>query len=1201
MRKIKLALFIITALVFALLLGACVKAPCEHADLDANGECDKCGEALDLPPSPPEDKIPDVSGISLPGKTVTYNGERHSLDYVGTLPAGVYTIYEGNGKTVAGIYTVNLRFYYSKDGELVEIPDSMLSATLEIKKAKYEFDGVYFEDKTVTYNGEEQTVDVVGRENLPAGITYTVKGEKAVNVGEYDFTLEFSGDYLNYEPVEPKTATLKIVPASVGGITFGSKTFVYDGDAKSIYASGVPDFVSVDYVGNGVTDAGEYDVTAIFTVNDENYNPIAPITVKIRILKKEITLEGVNYLHTNVGYNGKPHSIAVENLPDTLTYTLSPSEVTDIGEYKITVTFMAKDEKNYIAPAPVVVDMKISMSDYVSEGFIFEAVNGGYAIVGYEGTDTGVIVPEKHNGLSIVSIASGVFDGHTEITFIKLPGTITNIGNRAFYGCTSLKSISLGEEVKVVGQMAFANTAITEIHFTDKLEVIGFAAFEGTPIEKMTLPFIGGSRVSSNTHLGFIFGAANASANSKYITSLTSLTLTDGASEIPAYAFMGLSTLREVKIGRTVNKIGISAFMGCDGIRDIYVPSSVKRIDASATASASPFYGCNEELMIVFETGGSFGKYFLHIDEEKTAFAVYGKTYEDYLLNKDTYHTADFKDATLAGIFLDGKLIDGFSSSVYDYTITKDINKNYGTFSVQKASDVARISATVLPSLANGYKYSVTVVSGDESVEKTYTVTINVTGSFGLDADITVKNGANGTVVYVVDDGFVPTNTYVKKKLAEISNLAVSFAVYTKDLATLETYVGEDGITRYKMDENGKYVYTTKDDRVDFWRDILQSAPGRTEIVSHTFTHATWGYNDLGGSYINTSNSKAINQGNAPEGNLTKEFLASKQVILDLFAEYGSRALAMVTAGTTQNGSDYTLTADTELSVKDRIVRLTAETPITNVDGKLSFTNDTVVLYNPINVTFPAGTVFTTLATVGDTLPAGTIITIVNQKITLPQGTVIPGYSNNYYDLHEQFINDGELIGSRLTGGKIYTADTLANIENRMKLKANMITCKTTNDPSAADAWIDYIDKALLDGGIASFCIHAIVDDVANTSGEGGHYISKAQADRLFGYTESLGDRVWVATLTDAMLYYFEWSTAKLTSAYEDGKITLSITDEERDDIYDMPLTVRVRVPGTWSAATDGTNVYEVVTDMYGYNYILVDVKPETSVTLTSI
>ena len=166
-----------------------------------------------------------------------------------------------------------------------------------------------------------------------------------------------------------------------------------------------------------------------------------------------------------------------------------------------------------------------------------------------------------------------------------------------------------------------------------------------------------------------------------------------------------------------------------------------------------------------------------------------------------------------------------------------------------------------------------------------------------------------------------------------------------------------------------------------------------------------------------------------------------------------------------------------------------------------------------------------------------------------------------------------------------------------------MITTSGDNsaENSKVETWYSFIDQALSKGGLAAFCIHAIVDDVNNFEGEGGHAISKEQADALFAYTAELGDRVWVATLTEAMLYYFEWSTATVTTEYNDGVLSVSLTDGERDDIYNMPLTVKVSVPGIWNNVTDGENVYEVITAANGTRYILVDVAPETTVNLWGI
>ena len=1199
MKSYRTALLILLLLLLSLALVSCFPedAPCnDHTDVDNNGYCDKCGTEYEEPDGDP---VPDVSGISLPSLTTTYDGTKKSLEYVGKLPIGVQAIYEGNGKTTAGVYTVRLRFYYTKDGALAEIPDSMLEAKLEITRAQYDMTGIMLAGKTFTYDGEEHSLELIGREKLPPSVTYKITGDNKTEVGEYKVTASFVGDEMNYQPIPDMEATLVIAPASITGITFGDGLFTYDGEAKSIFVTGAPSHVEVEYDGNGMTDAGEYTVTATFKVG-ENYNPIAPMTAKIKILPKKLTAPDVRFTYTNVAYDGEPHTIVVEGVPDTLTYSLSMSDLVAIGEYDIVVSFAAKDAKNYLPPDPITVKMTISISDYVTEGVIYNEVAGGYEVVGYEGTDKGVILPDTYLDKPIVSIASGAFADNTSIIFVVMPKTVKNVGTRAFSGCTSLASVTLGD-VEAIGQEAFKNTAITELVLPDTLLAIGFGALEGVPVEKLTVPFIGGSHHSSNTHLGFIFGAANASANDNYITSLTELTISDAAREIPAYALMNLSGLKSVTIGRTVSAIGIGAFRGCTGLKDLYIPSSVTRIDASSDATASAFFGCSPELMLVFETGGTFGKYHAHVSAEQTAFTVYGKSYDEYLNNKDSFRESDADDATLAGIFLDGKLISDFNKEVTDYTIDVDIYKGFGIFSYTKASDVARVESVVHPTEANGYKYVVKVVSGNESATKTYTVTCNVKGVFTTASSITNKGGTEGTVIYVIDDGYKPTATYTKEKLKTVSNLAISYAIATKNFGELKTEVGVDGITRYVMDENGKYTYTENQTNIDFWRDILTSASGRTEIVSHTHTHAPWGYNDVGGSFIYTNSGKVVVGKNMVEGTLTKEFDASKQIIEDIFSEYGSKGLAMVTAGINQSGSDVTTTADTTLKLDEKVVRLTADTAVTVNGGVYTLTNDTVVLLNPINITLPAGTAFTTSATVGATLPKDTAITITKASVVLPAGTVIPGYSDLYYQMHADRIAAGELIGSRLTGQKVYDYEDFANeVYNRMRLKGYMIVSSTDNDASKADPWIAHIDNALKAGGIAAFCIHAIVDDVNAENGQGGHEISKAQADRLFAYTESLGDRVWVATLTDAMLYHFEWSTAKVTSDYEDGKITVTLTDKENDEIFNMPLTVKVRVPGTWSVATDGTHLYEIMTDSYGNKYILAEVAPETTVTITA-
>ena len=124
-------------------------------------------------------------------------------------------------------------------------------------------------------------------------------------------------------------------------------------------------------------------------------------------------------------------------------------------------------------------------------------------------------------------------------------------------------------------------------------------------------------------------------------------------------------------------------------------------------------------------------------------------------------------------------------------------------------------------------------------------------------------------------------------------------------------------------------------------------------------------------------------------------------------------------------------------------------------------------------------------------------------------------------------------------------------------------------------------------GGWACFCIHEI-RPVAPSS---GHYILKTDADKLFGYTRD--KNVWVATYTEAMIYYCQWSTAQVNSEYSDGKVLVTLTDKEDDEVFNAALTVKVSVPSTWSAASYNGTALTVYENEDGSHYVLVDLVPD--------
>ena len=168
----------------------------------------------------------DMSGIKFDDKTVTYNGQAHSLAISGNLPNGVSVRYEGNGKTEAGEYTVTAKFS-SNNENYNNIPD--MTAKLKIEKANYDMTGITFADRTETYNGQGHSLAISG--NLPNGVSVRYEGNGQIEAGEYTVTAKFAGDTKNYNAIPDMTAKLTVNKANydMTGITFADRTETYNG------------------------------------------------------------------------------------------------------------------------------------------------------------------------------------------------------------------------------------------------------------------------------------------------------------------------------------------------------------------------------------------------------------------------------------------------------------------------------------------------------------------------------------------------------------------------------------------------------------------------------------------------------------------------------------------------------------------------------------------------------------------------------------------------------------------------------------------------------------------------------------------------------------------------------------------------------------------------------------------------------------
>lgn len=208
-------------------------------------------------------------------------------------------------------------------------------------------------------------------------------------------------------------------------------------------------------------------------------------------------------------------------------------------------------------------------------------------LVKYSGNDADVTVPD-----SVSEIGAGAFENNTSLRSVTLHDKVYAVWDRAFYGCSSLVTVSGGNSVGRVGDMAFRFTPYLE-NSTDKYLMLG-----------NTLLWYNGTSDSVTIPLRCTAVASYAFAKCGYLKSFTA---NEGLISVGAGAFYGCGALAAVNLPSTVSEIGAYAFDGTpylqnagdfaiagDGVlikyqgsdSDLTIPESVGRIASRAFTSS---------------------------------------------------------------------------------------------------------------------------------------------------------------------------------------------------------------------------------------------------------------------------------------------------------------------------------------------------------------------------------------------------------------------------------------------------------------------------------------------------------------------------------------------------------------------------------------------------------------------------------------
>ena len=284
----------------------------------------------------------------------------------------------------------------------------------------------------------------------------------------------------------------------------------------------------------------------------------------------------------------------VERDPDAHTYASEWSHDEDYHWYATTCGCEATADR--AKHTPLGNRCSVCNRKLYSEGLAYSPNPDGasYSVSGI-GTceDTDLYIPSHHEGKPVTGIGGFAFYGRTSLTSVTIGDSVTSIGEDAFYGCTSLTSVTIPDSVTSIGHDAFEGcTSLTSVTIPDSVTSIGEDAFYGcTSLTSVHITDLAGwcAIEFDNSYANPLCYANNLYLNGKLVTELA---IPEGVETIRNYAFYGCTSLTLVHIPDSVTSIGYSAFSNCTSLTAVTIGDGVTSIGSYA------FWGCSSLISV---------------------------------------------------------------------------------------------------------------------------------------------------------------------------------------------------------------------------------------------------------------------------------------------------------------------------------------------------------------------------------------------------------------------------------------------------------------------------------------------------------------------------------------------------------------------------------------------------------------------------
>ena len=170
---------------------------------------------------------------------------------------------------------------------------------------------------------------------------------------------------------------------------------------------------------------------------------------------------------------------------------------------------------------------------------------------------------------SVTSIGDYAFYKCTNLASVTIPNSVTSIGRSAFEYCENLASITIGSNVTSIGKSAFEHTAYynDERNWDDGVLYVGRYLI----LAKDTL----------SGSYSIVAGTKCIADHAFWCTSLLGVSIPYSVTSIGEDAFTGCK-IESISIPSSVTAIGIRAFFKCRNLKTISIPDTVTQIGMMA-------------------------------------------------------------------------------------------------------------------------------------------------------------------------------------------------------------------------------------------------------------------------------------------------------------------------------------------------------------------------------------------------------------------------------------------------------------------------------------------------------------------------------------------------------------------------------------------------------------------------------------------